>query len=84
MQIETLIHYHWKEGDEVIVQNMAADMSSQLYRHSPEGFERWIKENDIKQEHLVDLDAENRKSMHKAIKKWDVELLTKETSQRIS
>lgn len=54
----TMIHYHWREGGEVVVQNMVGGMKGQTHRHSPEGFKRWIEKNGIKEEHLVDLDKD--------------------------
>uniref|UniRef100_A0A6M3MAC1 Uncharacterized protein n=1 Tax=viral metagenome TaxID=1070528 RepID=A0A6M3MAC1_9ZZZZ len=52
----TMVHYYWKEGDEIVVQNWVGGMKGQEHRHSPEDFKRWSK--DIKAENLIDLDEE--------------------------
>ncbi len=52
----TMVHYYWKEGNEIVVQNMVGGYTGQLHRHTPEDFERWKQK--IKPGCLVDQDKE--------------------------
>ena len=53
--LTTMNFYYWKEGNKVIVQNMVGGYSGQKHEHTPEDFQRWIKEGNIKEENLIEL-----------------------------
>jgi len=33
--------YYWKEGDQIIVQNVIGGFRGQEHKHTPESFENW-------------------------------------------
>lgn len=53
--LTTMRFYYWKEGNEIVVQNMVAGHEGQKHRHSLEDFENW-KQQIKNPEHLVNLD----------------------------
>lgn len=54
-----MYHYFWREGDKVVVQNAVMGQMGQQHTHTPEGFERWKKDNKIDPECLINLDEED-------------------------
>jgi len=51
----TTTYYYWREGNQIVVQNMVGGYEGQKHKHTIEDFKRWKK--DIDPKHLVDLDA---------------------------
>ncbi len=56
MFFATMRHYYWKDGKGIIVQNVVGGYLGQEHRHSQESFARWIKENNIDPDNLIDVD----------------------------
>lgn len=56
MNIPTMYHYYWKEKGKIVVQNMVGGFKGQEHKHTPKDFQKWIEENKIKTEHLINLD----------------------------
>lgn len=52
----TMRHYYCKEDGKIVVQNAVAGHLGQKHEHTPEEFEQWVKDNDIKPQQLINLD----------------------------
>lgn len=48
----------WREGDEIVVQNVIGVHLGQQHRHTPEGFERWRKDAEANGFEVVEHDKE--------------------------
>lgn len=55
--LTTMRHYWWEEDGKIVVQNAVAGHLGQKHEHTPEEFERWVKDNDIKPELLIRVDT---------------------------